>query len=105
MNGIITEMGINFEVLPDYIEGATEAVESAIFNAQKRNAPQFLIVKRQCFTNYKLENPVNNNFPMAREQAIEKLVDNFGKHDIVVSTTGFTSRELYEIREKKEQGH
>lgn len=39
MNGLITEMGINFEVLPDYIEGAQEAVESAIYNAQKRNCP------------------------------------------------------------------
>lgn len=30
MNGLITEMGIQFEVLPDFIEGATEAVESAV---------------------------------------------------------------------------
>lgn len=36
MNGIITEMGINFEVLPDFIEGAKEALESAIYNAEKR---------------------------------------------------------------------
>lgn len=27
MNGIITEMGIKFEVLPDYIEGARELLE------------------------------------------------------------------------------
>jgi len=36
---------------------------------------------------------------------MEKVVDTMGKHDIVVSTTGFASRELYEIRVKKNQGH
>lgn len=39
MNGIITEMGINFEVLPDYIEGAREALESAVYNATNRKCP------------------------------------------------------------------
>lgn len=64
MNGIITEMGINFEVLPDFIEGAKEALESAYYNAEKRQCPQFLIVKRQLFTNYKLQNKVKNDYPM-----------------------------------------
>jgi len=26
MNGLLTEMGIQFDVLPDYIEGAAESV-------------------------------------------------------------------------------
>ncbi|KRX09472.1 hypothetical protein PPERSA_00751 [Pseudocohnilembus persalinus] len=105
MNGIITEMGINFEILPDYIEGAQEALESAVFNAKNRKCPQFLIVKRQCFTNYKLQNKVINDYPMNREQALEILLPAMGQHDIVVSTTGFASRELYELREKYNQGH
>ena len=46
MNGLITEMGIQFEVLPDFIEGAQEAVENAVFNAKKRKTPYALIVKR-----------------------------------------------------------
>lgn len=28
-----------------------------------------------------------------------------GSHDIIVGSTGFLSRELYEIREKHHQGH
>jgi phosphonopyruvate decarboxylase len=34
MTGILTEMGIQYEVLPDYIEGAAESVESAIYTAR-----------------------------------------------------------------------
>lgn len=70
MNGIITEMGINFEVLPDFIEGAQEAIESAVYNAKNRNCPQFLIVKRQLFTSYHLKNKVRNGYEMNREEAL-----------------------------------
>jgi phosphonopyruvate decarboxylase len=44
MTGILTEMGIQYEVLPDYIEGAAEAVESAVYTARKRNTPYAFIV-------------------------------------------------------------
>ena len=36
-----------------------------------------------------------------REEAVEKIVDMLGKHDVVVASTGFLARELYEIRDKK----
>jgi len=37
---------------------------------------------------------------MTREKAIEVMLPHFGNHDAVVSTTGFMSRELYELRTK-----
>lgn len=36
MVGLLTEMGLQHEVLPDYIEGAREAIDSAIYNIKKR---------------------------------------------------------------------
>ena len=45
-----------------------------------------------------------NKFPLNREEVISCLAEVSGK-DIVVSTTGKISRELYEIREKKGQKH
>ena len=36
-----------------------------------------------------------------REAAVEKIVESMGKYDIVVASTGFLARELYEIRNKK----
>lgn len=103
MNGMITEMGIQFDVLPDYLEGAKEAVENAVYTSQKRKNPYALIVKRQTFTNYKLKNKVVNAYPMNREQALTHFVQKIGKHDIVIGTTGFLSRELYELRVKSKQ--
>ncbi|EAS05095.1 phosphonopyruvate decarboxylase (macronuclear) [Tetrahymena thermophila SB210] len=105
MNGLITEMGIQFEVLPDFIEGATEAVESAVQSAKKRKSPFALVVKRQCFTNYKLKNSVTNPYPLNREQALNAIIPMLGSHDVIVGSTGFLSRELYEIRDQNGQGH
>lgn len=45
-----------------------------------------------------------NEYPLTREEIIEHITQVSGK-DIIVSTTGKTSRELFEIREKKGQSH
>lgn len=45
-----------------------------------------------------------NQFGMTREQAIKTIVEETGD-DIVVSTTGKASRELFEAREARSQGH
>ena len=42
---------------------------------------------------------------MTREDAIKRIIDSLDDYDIVVSTTGKTSRELFEYREGTKQGH
>ena len=42
---------------------------------------------------------------MTREEALSVLMDHMGDWDGVVGTTGFASRELYELREQREQSH
>lgn len=46
-----------------------------------------------------------NDFPMAREEIINRFVDYMKDDDVVVSTTGKLSRELFEARESRKQGH
>lgn len=45
-----------------------------------------------------------NNYPHSRESILEAILEVSGE-DPIVATTGKTSRELYELREKKGQGH
>lgn len=44
-------------------------------------------------------------FELSREQALEVVLDELDERDLVVSTTGKTSREVFEIRERRGQGH
>ncbi len=42
---------------------------------------------------------------LLREQLLETIIDHSQPNDILITTTGKTSRELYEIRERRGQGH
>lgn len=42
---------------------------------------------------------------MTRGEAIKAIIDEMTGNEIIVSTTGKTSRELFELRETKQQGH
>ena len=44
-------------------------------------------------------------FPLSREEAVQVIVDSLKDPDVVFSTTGKLSRELFEYREAKGQGH
>eukprot|EP01006_Ploeotia_vitrea_P047483 TRINITY_DN67133_c5_g1_i1.p2 TRINITY_DN67133_c5_g1~~TRINITY_DN67133_c5_g1_i1.p2 ORF type:complete len:306 (-),score=171.33 TRINITY_DN67133_c5_g1_i1:894-1811(-) len=105
MTSMLADMNIQFEVLPDYIEGAREAVDSAVHHMETRGGPYALLVKRQCFSKYKLKSLEPNTRELSREEALRVLVNTFGKWDVVVGTTGFTSRELYELRDELGQDH
>lgn len=104
--GMLASMGIPFEVLPDYDEGAMEAVDNALAYCAQKSAPYVLLVRRQNFEKYastkeKLQIP---GAELSREALIELVTRKIGEWDIVVSSTGFTSREVFEMREKNSDG-
>lgn len=61
------------------------------------------VVSKGAFDKFKTSKSNNNS--LSREDAIKTIVDNLTLDDVVVSTTGKSSRELFEYREEKEQGH
>ena len=61
------------------------------------------VVRKNAF-NYISENKYKNNYQVYREDYIKEIVKIADK-DIIISTTGKTSRELFEIREKSQQSH
>lgn len=105
MTSLLTDLGIQYDVLPDYKEGAEDVINSAVHHMKTRQAPYALLVKRQAFEKYNLKSISPNTMKMSREEAIDMVIDAQGKWDVNVSTTGFASRELYELREKREEGH
>ena len=103
MTSLLTDMGVTYEVLPDYEEGAIAALDLAMHRLRTIGSPFAFLVRRQCFLKYNIKNPVTHDFPHSREEAIEALVKKLGKYDVVVATTGFASRELYEMRLRQGQ--
>ncbi|PSN30741.1 hypothetical protein C0J52_21645 [Blattella germanica] len=102
--GLLDTLGIPYSPLPDYIEGARKTLNKAKEYMEGHSSPYALLVKRQTFLPYKLSKPPAVH-PMSREMALKVIVDSLHDRDIVVSTTGMMSRELFEHRVVREQGH
>ena len=66
--------------------------------------PVAAVVRKGLFAGYPFAAEENGE-PLSREEALEVILGCLGKDDLVVSTTGKTSREVFEIRERRGQGH
>lgn len=99
---LLETMGIPYAVLDENWEQQTDEALRVI---QETNGIYALIVRKGTFEEYMLQRESLSSLPLSREEAIQIVVDKLKKDDIVVSTTGMISRELFEYREAKGQGH
>lgn len=103
--GLLNTMGINYTVLSKDEELAARQVAVAIDYMKRTNEVYALVIEKDTFEAYSLQNTVNSGLEMAREAAIETVVSALPQNAVVVSTTGMISRELFEIRERRGEGH
>jgi len=99
---LLDAMEIPYAVLDENWETQTDEALRVI---QETNGIYALIVRKGTFEEYKLQHQVSSDWALGREEAIKIVVDKLREDDIVVSTTGMISRELFEYREAKGQGH
>jgi len=103
--GLLNTMGINYEVLSKEEDKAEKQIAKAV-KAMKETGEVFaLVIEKDTFDTYKLQNVEQNDYPLSREEAIQTVAAAMGEKDVVVSTTGMISRELFEYRAAKGQGH
>ena len=102
--GLLNTMGINFDVLSKEEDKAEKQIAKAI-DALKKNDVYALVIEKDTFEDYKLQNVEKNDLTMSREEAIQTVAAALGEKDCIVSTTGMISRELFEYRAVMNQGH
>lgn len=100
---LLDAMGIPYAVLDENWESQTDEALRVIWET---NGIYALIVRKGIFCEYSSNfAPPPIRYSLNREEAIKIVVDRLRDNDIVVSTTGMISRELFEYREAKHQGH
>lgn len=99
---LLEAMGVPYAVLDENWE---QQVSEALQAIHETNGVYALIVRKGIFEDYKLQNQVQQEWSLAREEAIQTVIDKLREDDMIVSTTGMISRELFEYREAKGQGH
>ena len=102
--GLLNTMGINFDVLSKDEDKAEKQMAKAV-EALNRKEVYALVIEKDTFDAYTLQNVELNDLTMIREEAIQTVAAALGEKDVIVSTTGMISRELFEYRAAKGQGH
>lgn len=99
---LLETIGIQYEILNDNFE---EIIKKAKNYMENEKSPFAIVTKKGTFEEYKLKTKKETNYELNREESIKAIVPLLDKDDIIVSTTGMTSRELFELREANKQGH
>ena len=108
----LDSMGINYKIMPSDIEDARECLKNAVEVMIENHKPFALVVRKGTFAPYQKRTNTNLNEAVAiesddfssvigeealkREDAIKTVYGQLDSSSVFVSTTGKTSRELYE---------
>ena len=102
--GLLNVMGVNYEVLSKEEDKAAKQIDKAA-KALANKEVFALVIEKDTFEDYKLQNVEVNDLTLSREEAIQTVAAALGEKDCIVSTTGMISRELFEYRAAMNQGH
>jgi len=102
---LLESMDIPYEIISKDDNQFEMKISSAVETAKNESRPAVLLIKKGTFEKYSKEIQKFDDQRMKREETLEIILENLDDNAIVVSTTGKTSREIFEIREKKGQSH
>ena len=106
--GLLNVMGIDYTVLSKEEDKAEKQIEKAVTYMQQTKECYALVIEKDTFEEYKLSSSLSTlqaSLSLSREEAIQTVAAALGEKDVIVSTTGMISRELFEYRAAKNQGH
>lgn len=92
-------------IIMDQNSNVEEVVGQAVKIAGEKMKPFAILIRKNTFAKYELQKNKATDYPLNREEAVKLIIDELGDTDIVVSTTGKTSREVFEYRVAKNQSH
>lgn len=105
--GRVTLPQLDVLEIPHWVLDANSDVnailDAAFVSMRERNSPVALVVRKDTFAKYKPQNSSAETYTLAREAALAQLLQLSADDDLIVSTTGKTSREVFELRVKHGQ--
>ncbi|MDR0982138.1 MAG: phosphonopyruvate decarboxylase [Culturomica sp.] len=102
---LLHTIGVPYVVLEENEAEAFEQMRRLFAEIGNTGRTHAIVVRDKTFSPYKLNAKQPNNNYLSREDALKLVVDNIAEDEIIVSTTGKLSRELYEYRDEKKRPH
>lgn len=101
---LLDDLNIAYFIIDAYTSDDAVYTEFEKFKTFLQNGRQVAFVIKKNALEFDKKITYANPYAMSRESAIERIVE-ITREDIVVSTTGKASRELFEIRERNKMSH
>ena len=102
---LLETLQIPYWILEPDLKIIEKKLKEVIAHFKANKSPYAFIVRKKFFQNYDLEKAVIKKYIISREEAISVIMQNLNNDEIIVSSTGFVSRELYEYRESNIKDH
>ncbi|MBS1553076.1 MAG: phosphonopyruvate decarboxylase [Bacteroidetes bacterium] len=102
---MLEAMEIPFEIINQESEDIKSITDSICHSMKEKNCPHALVISEGTFEEYKIMTDHKTNYLFNREDAVKLILGNLSGREIIVSTTGKTSREVFEYRKNNNQGH
>ncbi|MBN2716707.1 MAG: phosphonopyruvate decarboxylase [Deltaproteobacteria bacterium] len=108
---LMSAIGYPHEILASNTDEVRLQIERLSRQMKAASTPVLLLVPKGAFGKYSVAGAdtavpdVAETELMTREQAVESILAMVNEKTKIVSTTGMTSREIFEIRERLNQGH
>ena len=102
---LLDAMGIRYAVLSKDEAEFEVQLAKALETIHSTNEAFAFVIQKDTFDDYKLKNVAASDLTLSREEAIQEVTASVGERDVIVSTTGMISRELFEYRESAGEGH
>ena len=102
---LLETMGIGHAVLSKDETEAGRQIAEAVARMKASKEVYALVIEKDTFDAYTLQHVRQNKLTLSREEAIHTVAGVLDEKDVIVSTTGMISRELFEYRTGKGEGH
>lgn len=102
---MLDAMEIPYDILNSDSENIETLIKRVSDFIKEKKCPYALVVSDGTFEEYKSKSGFNEEYGLNREGAIEIILENIESNSVIVSTTGKTSREVFEYRERCNLGH
>lgn len=102
---LLQVMDIPYEIISKNEQQVDKKIVQSAERALKENRPCAIVVKKGTFNVYGSTSQTFDEGLMTREESLEIILERLPNNSIIVSTTGKTSREIFEIRERNNRPH
>jgi len=102
---LLKTMDIPYVIISKNDQTLINKINQIVLKAKNENRPCAIIVEKNTFEKYKPQKFTLDQDLYSREESLKIVLNMLPKNSVLISTTGKTSREIFEIREQNSENH